>query len=304
MRQILLCAAMALAGCNDGPLLFTTGTPVPAPTGAQPPKAGNSVPAQSAVTLRNFVRTKDFDGNIRILGEAITTSSTPLAFVKATCTFKDSAGIALGEDVTYIVGRVVKMAGTNTNDNSAIRSGDTGYFDLHTSLNHATISSYDCVSSFNPAPSTAPSAQLQVQGSPTVTSEYNGDVMYVGSAKNVGSKPLIYGKVFAVTLSKTGAPLDVSFGYVTGTMAATPAGNTDTGLSIDQAGRFTVMARAPFSERGETTYLYGWRDVDTLGSPAASLAGMTNYARISQRGMHAIRNAEIANHESLIDNQE
>lgn len=258
MRVLILLAA-ALSGCGGGDV-FTGG--IPSPT-SQPIPGGNAAP--QSVTLRNLVRTQDAVGDTRILGEAVTTSSTPLTFVKVTCTFKDSAGTTLGTDMTYVRSRVVKLVNTGDNTNSALSAGDTGYFSLLTSRSDATISSYSCVPSFSQTATTTPSARLEIQGEPTVTSDFRGDVMYIGSAKNTGSKPLMFGKVFAVTLSKTGTMLDMTFGYVT---AQTP---TDTRLDVEQIGTFNISQSVPFSERGTTVYLYDWSD-DSLPRHAASIS--------------------------------
>lgn len=275
-------------------------TPTNTPTA---PAGGNAAPIQS-VTLQNLIRTQDASGDILILGEAVTTSPSPLAFVKVTCTFKNAAGAILGTDLTYIVGRVVKITSIDTNTNTALSAGDTGYFNVLTSGNNATVSSYSCEPTFNVSPSSAPSARLEVHGAQTVTSDFRGNNMYVGSAKNTGIKPLIFGQVYAATFSKTGALLDLSFDYISGQTGVTSVGTTDTALDVERTGTFSVNTSASFAERGTTTYLYGWQDVNTLGgTPAAGLTIVDQLRRMSHEELHALRNREIEDMKNMLGTQ-
>lgn len=297
MRLIIFCAATLLAGCGEE-MAFTVGAPAPIGVSPRPPAGGNAIPPPTQpttqlVTLRNLVRTQDAGGDIRILGEVITTSSRPLVFVKVACTFKDASDIVIGDESTYIVSRVVKLTSINSNTNTALRTDDVGYFDILTSRKDVTVSSYSCEATYRFSPSSTPSALLEVQGTPTVTSDSIANTMYVGNVKNAGTAPLIFGKVYAATFSKTGALIDVSSAYISGQTGVTLTGTTDTALDAERIGTFTINTLSAYSVRGTTTYLYDWQDVATLGTPAAGLTRADQSLRMSHEELHALRNKEI-----------
>lgn len=298
MRLVTMCAmTLLLVGCNEEATL--TGRPATSTSTNPPVAGGNSNPFSArSVILQNLVRTEDSFGDIRILGEATATTPSPVAFVQITCTFKDAAGTTLGTDFTYVVGRVVKMSSSGINTNSALANGDTGYFDVLTSRSDASVASYACTPTFSTSPTTSPSARLEAQSAPSPTSDFRGRVMYAGSAKNIGSSPLIFGQVFAVSISRAGSPLDISFSYISGqTAVLSTGGTTNTGLDVERTAPFSIDSGATFSDVASTVYLYDWTDVASLGTtPAATVSAVGRQNdTLEYEAMHAARNERLRN---------
>lgn len=263
---VLLVMTVWLAACNDEATLTRPGSGTSTP----PPAGGNSgPPATSLVTLANLTRSADALGNIRILGTASSRASGTVSFVQVTCAFRDAAGTALGSDQSYIVGSVVKLAGTGTVTNTALNAGDTGYFEILTTRSDASVSNYSCEASFSTFAATAPAARLELTDAPAATSDFLGNAVASGSVKNTGSSPLILGQVFALTFDRADALTDISAGFISGQRAALPTGgSTGTALDVNQIGTFSVTTVTPFSDVANTRYSFNWTDVDTLAAAA------------------------------------
>ncbi|MDH5548142.1 MAG: hypothetical protein OEZ43_21405 [Gammaproteobacteria bacterium] len=222
-----------------------------------------SVPKIELVSsINEYIDSRD---RVSLFGEVTNRGDTDAIFVEVKCSFYDDASILVKEDRSYIVGTNVILSKTGIATNTALRPSEVGVFEIWPFISKNEFSSYNCKYSFDIASDVStPKAKLAIKGVVNVAEDSLGDLEYLGEVKNTGTKGLIFGQVHFVTRDAADAIVDIDSTYLNGdtVILSSIDSTTETALSVDSVGTFTVNTLLPFTEYGSHDIKFEWDDAD------------------------------------------
>lgn len=260
-------SAIIIAGCGGSSNSEIIGSPI---SNQNPPLVTGQPKLEFAGPI---YKTEDSFGNLKLLGEITNSGNTTASFAELKCAFYDSSSNLIGEDSSYVVGTVVRLVQSDMLTNTALKPSDKGAYEVWTNLKSSGVARYSCTPTFSIYATADPAAKLEITGKISAQSDYFNHLELLGEVKNTGTKGLTFGQVYFIVKNKSGSIVDIDFSYITGETVTVSSGiTTDTALSINGTGTFSVSTSVPLSSYSSYEPKYDWTDANIQGGVARILA--------------------------------
>jgi len=189
------------------------------------------------------------------MGEVQNTGVSIPAFVKIDLEFRSSSGAVLATDWTYIEGSNRTLTSIDTETNTCLMPGETGFFGMYTEVDASLVDKIYYSFETSDSTTVVPDARVVVSSGP-YAGESLGEVELTGNLKNVGSDAAKFAQVYAALKNSSGDLLDVDFTFVDGSQID----GTDTGLWPGENGSFTMYTEAPWTSFVSLETKTAWDD--------------------------------------------
>lgn len=239
-------------------------------------KQRKNIDSKSAniVLLSNTTYSKsDYSGDYILLGAVKNQGSSSSVFTKIRVSFYDSGNNFLGSDFTYIDGGTnvkLSLSGSYTN---ALFADAKGFFKLYTSIDASTVDHWTYSFDWDEYSYSLCKANIKLDGTPSFSSDYSGDVYVSGQMKNDGLNYVsFFTKVYFAFYNSSGKVIDVDFTYVDGDSYNLGWTTTDTAIYPGQSWPFESYTDAPFSNFSTYEYSFEW-DEAKVDVPTYEISG-------------------------------
>lgn len=241
----------------------------------------------------------DYADDIRVFGEIINNSNTSYSFVKVSCDFFNTSEILLGTEYTYIYGNCGKLTSLGSSTNTALFPGEIGAWELITDISATAVANYACEISFSDSQLTSPLSNMVVTD--VVTS--NNVINYLefdGTVTNIGTSPLVFGKVYSVIKNSSKNVIGISLSYIDGenTYLSSINDYTSTGLSVNGTGSFHILTVANFNDVSDyklTTCSDDYEN-NSISKPNIAFKSLNSIRRVeSENDLKQLRKKQIDN---------
>jgi hypothetical protein len=184
-------------------------------------------------------KTKDFEGDIKILGELQNTGPSDVSFVRITYTFKDASGLVLDTDYTYIYGSSKRLVASNIVTDTVLSPDECGGFQLYTNVPYDQVASMYYSISFENYETSPMGAVIGKYGNLNEQEDYSGELKVLGELQNTGAVIAYFIKFVVIPKDVNGQVLDIDYGCC----RTLRAGNN--ALRMPSAGRSARSASQP-----------------------------------------------------------
>jgi len=247
----------------------------------------NNGASPNIVLLGSLNVTTDYFGDIKIFGELKNTGNKAAIFIEIKFTFYDSSSNVIGTDYTYVDGSCMKISTINTTSDTALVPNEFGAFELWTNIDANLVSSYTYRISFDAYDLEQPTANLVVD-SINIQTDYFDDLELLGTATNLGTTGLIFGKISFAIKNAAGLIIDTDFSYIEGENVYLKSidSYTDTALNVGSTGTFDVSTSIGSTEYSTYYYKTSWSDANISNGIAEHISDILSNAVIERNYDH------------------
>jgi hypothetical protein len=187
-----------------------------------------------------------------------------LTFVKITMDFRNSAGVTLATDWTYIWGFNRTLTSIDSETDTCLSTGTFGWFESYVEVDVSRVDTIYYNIEYRTSSTVRPDADVIISSGPNVGRDYADDVKLTGSLKNAGADHAMFCQIYCVLKDDSSGILDFAFTYVDG--SAVGAASTS-GLHRNESGPFTMYTFANYYSFQFEQCRTSW---DDYGSPVAA----------------------------------
>lgn len=182
-------------------------------------------------------------GSLKLFGALKNHGTVDVIFPQVQIDYLDDTGTIIESGVAFAQSNSRIFSGTQTQSDSVIRGGETGYFSDSSSINLAVVDSVNLRIEYDYRDTTAPAAGLIID-SITLASSGPGSSHYSGVLRNNGAVPADFSSILLVSFDTTGKILDISMDFADagGGSSTIPVGGTGTFSEVVPVDRTAIAA--------------------------------------------------------------